>query len=448
MPIARLADLADAAACPRLVVKVGSSLLVGAGRRAAARVAGGAGRARSPRRARAGSRSIVVSSGAIALGAARLGLAKGGRGSLADAQAAAAVGQIALAGLWAELLGAHGLTAAQLLLTLDDLEDRRRYLNATATLGRLLDAGAVPVINENDSVATQEIRFGDNDRLAARVAQAAQASAVLLLSDVDGLYDRDPAAAGRAAAARGRGVTAEIHAMASGGSASGLGSGGMTSKLQAAEIAERAGIALAIVNGTHDAPIARALGRAGRSARCSCRAPARQAGARKAWLGGRLRLKGALVVDAGAARALARGSSLLAAGRHRGRGRVRARRRGGDPRRRGRTLAQGLVRIRRRPKCARLKGRQRASTPRCSATPRARRWSTATSWSCCERSWSRDRRHRLRRPGAARARRTRRDRGAGAGARAPQEPRRASNGSPATSPTAPRWTGWWRAPRR
>ena len=125
-----------------------------------------------------GQEVIVVSSGAIALGAATLGLEKGGRGSLADAQAAAAVGQIALSGLWAELLGQHGLTAAQLLLTLEDLEDRRRYLNVTATLTRLLDMGAVPVINENDSVATQEIRFGDNDRLAARVAQAARASAV------------------------------------------------------------------------------------------------------------------------------------------------------------------------------------------------------------------------------------------------------------------------------
>jgi glutamate 5-kinase len=139
---------------------------------------------------------IVVSSGAIALGARKLGLAKGGRGSLADAQASASVGQIALAGLWAELLAGHGITAAQILLTLEDLEDRRRYLNVTATLGRLLAAGAVPVINENDSVATQEIRFGDNDRLAARVGQAAAAQGVLLLSDIDGLYDRDPRQAG------------------------------------------------------------------------------------------------------------------------------------------------------------------------------------------------------------------------------------------------------------
>lgn len=309
MSIARLSDLADPALCPRLVVKVGSSLLVGS---AGLRRAWLEGLVAELAQARvAGQQVIVVSSGAIALGAARLGLDKGGRGSLADAQAAAAVGQIALSGLWAELLGAHGLTAAQLLLTLEDLEDRRRYLNATATLARLLDAGAVPVINENDSVATQEIRFGDNDRLAARVAQAARASAVLLLSDVDGLYDRDPADPAARLVPEVRGLTPAIRAMANGGSTSGLGSGGMTSKLQAAEIAERAGIALAIGNGTHDRPLARALaGGIG----TLFRPRAGKAAARKAWLGGRLRLKGALVVDAGAARALAQGSSLLAAG--------------------------------------------------------------------------------------------------------------------------------------
>ena len=308
MKIARLSDLADAATCPRLVVKVGSSLLVGKQgvRREwiealVAEIAAARGR---------GQQVIVVSSGAIALGAARLGLEKGGRGSLADAQAAAAVGQIALSGLWAELLGNHGLTAAQLLLTLEDLEDRRRYLNATATLTRLLDAGAVPVINENDSVATQEIRFGDNDRLAARVAQAARADGVLLLSDVDGLFDRNPAEPGAAMLPEVRGVTAEIYAMATGGSSSGMGSGGMTSKLQAAEIAERAGIALAIASGLHQAPIDRVC----RQGIGTLFLPRRKDAARKAWLGGRLRLKGALVVDAGAARALGRGSSLLAAG--------------------------------------------------------------------------------------------------------------------------------------
>ena len=308
MKIARLSDLADKAACPRLVVKVGSSLLVG---KESVRRDWLEGLVAELAAARArGQEIIVVSSGAIALGAATLKLDKGGRGSLADAQAAAAVGQIALSGLWAQLLGKHGLTAAQLLLTLEDLEDRRRYLNATATLTRLLDAGAVPVINENDSVATQEIRFGDNDRLAARVAQAARASAVLLLSDVDGLYDRNPAEPGARLLTEVRGVTAEIHAMATGGSSSGMGSGGMTSKLQAAEIADLAGIALVIGSGLHAAPIARVTGQGiGTLFR-----PRRKAGARKAWLGGRLRLKGALTVDGGAAAALGRGSSLLAAG--------------------------------------------------------------------------------------------------------------------------------------
>ncbi|OYX08401.1 MAG: glutamate 5-kinase [Sphingomonadales bacterium 32-68-7] len=253
---------------------------------------------------------MVVSSGAIALGAARLGLAKRGRGSLADAQAAAAVGQIALAGLWSEMLGAHGLVAAQLLLTLEDLEDRRRYLNAAATLGRLLKAGAIPVINENDSVATEEIRFGDNDRLAARVAQAAQADAVLLLSDVDGLYDRDPAEEGAQLLPLVEGVSDEVHAMASGASSSGMGSGGMTSKLQAAEIATRAGIALAIVNGQPRLPLSRALGHE----IGTLFLPTRRDRARKAWLGGRQRMHGALVVDAGCARALAKGNSLLASG--------------------------------------------------------------------------------------------------------------------------------------
>ena len=308
MKIARLSDLADKAACPRLVVKVGSSLLVGKEGVRRDWLEGLVAELAAARER--GQEVIVVSSGAIALGAATLKLEKGGRGSLADAQAAAAVGQIALSGLWAELLGQHGLTAAQLLLTLEDLEDRRRYLNATATLTRLLDAGAVPVINENDSVATQEIRFGDNDRLAARVAQAARASAVLLLSDVDGLYDRNPAEPGAQLLAEVRGVTSEVHAMATGGSSSGMGSGGMTSKLQAAEIADLAGIALVIGSGLHAAPIARVTGQGiGTLFR-----PRRKAGARKAWLGGRLRLKGALLVDAGAAAALGRGSSLLAAG--------------------------------------------------------------------------------------------------------------------------------------
>lgn len=309
MQVTELAHFADPARVPRLVVKVGSALLVGADgaprREWLAALIGELAAARAR-----GQQVIVVSSGAIALGARRLGLARGGRGSLADAQAAAAVGQIALAGLWAELCAEHGLTAAQVLLTLDDLEDRRRWLNVTATLDRLLAAGAVPVINENDTVATEEIRFGDNDRLAARVGQAGSAAAVLLLSDIDGLYDRDPREPGARAIPVVRRLTPEIHAMAGGGSSSGLGSGGMTSKLKAAEIAALAGMALAIIDGRALRPIAAAFD-AGRGTVFWARP---RTAARKAWLGGRMRLRGTVRVDAGAAAALAQGASLLAAG--------------------------------------------------------------------------------------------------------------------------------------
>ncbi len=309
MSIADITQLADATLCPRLVIKVGSSLLVGPD--GAARTEWLATLVAEVAAARArGQQVIIVSSGSIALGAARLGLEKGGRGCLADAQASAAVGQIALAELYSDLLGSHGLTAAQLLLTLDDLEDRRRYLNASATLGRLLKAGAVPVINENDSVATEEIRFGDNDRLAARVAQAALANGVMLLSDVDGLYDRNPSQEGAQLLPAVHGVTEEIYAMADDRSGSGMGSGGMTSKLQAAEIAERGGIALAIINGTSKSPISNALDN-GRGTLFVAR---RKDGARKAWLGGRMRMMGVLTVDQGCAKALAKGGSLLATG--------------------------------------------------------------------------------------------------------------------------------------
>ncbi len=294
------------ATAPRLIVKIGSALLVdaaGAVRRAwlAGVVADIAARVQ------AGQQVAVVSSGAIALGARRLGLAKGGRASLEDAQAAAATGQIALAGVWADLLAAEGLTAAQMLLTLDDLEDRRRYLNASATLDRLLTLGTVPVINENDSVATTEIRFGDNDRLAARVAQAARASAVVLLSDIDGLYDRNPALPGARHIPFIAAITPDIAAMADAGSASGMGSGGMVSKIAAARIAASAGCELAIVSGQIDHPLAT-------PARYSHFAAERASGARKAWLAGGLTAKGGLTVDAGAAAALVAGSSLLAAG--------------------------------------------------------------------------------------------------------------------------------------
>lgn len=303
-----LNDLADLARARRVVVKIGSALLIAGGQPRTEWLGALVGDLAGLRAA--GSEVIVVSSGAIALGAARLSLPGGGRASLADAQAAAAVGQIELANLWQAALAAHGITAAQMLLTLDDLEDRRRYLNASATLDRLLSAGTIPVINENDSVATEEIRFGDNDRLAARVAQAAGADAVMLLSDVDGLYDRDPAQDGAVLVPQVAAITPEIMAMASSASSSGLGSGGMISKLQAAQIATRAGIALAIINGTHPRPISAAI----TAARGTMFQPQRHDGARKAWLGGRLAPSGELRVDAGCAAALRGGASVLAPG--------------------------------------------------------------------------------------------------------------------------------------
>ncbi|WP_243457134.1 glutamate 5-kinase [Parasphingorhabdus cellanae] len=293
-----------------IVVKVGSSLLIGEN-----------GNVRRKwletlvsdiaKRHQDGASVIIVSSGSIALGARNLGLEKGGRASLADAQAAASVGQITLSSLWSELLAEHDITAAQMLLTLDDMEDRKRYLNATATLEKLLENRAIPVINENDSVATDEIRFGDNDRLAARVAQAASADRVLLLSDIDGLYDRT---AGSETEGQFIGlveqVDARIMAMADGSSSSGLGSGGMTSKLEAARIANLAGIELSIISGQEDHPLERyQLTNVGTLFKASG-----QANARKSWLGGRLTSAGTITIDAGAAAALAEGNSLLAAG--------------------------------------------------------------------------------------------------------------------------------------
>ena len=309
MSVTALSHLTNPAACARLVLKVGSALLVERGGTVRRTWLESLSAEIAEARER-GQQVVVVSSGAIALGAARLGLASGGRANLADAQAAAAVGQIALAAVWAELLGAHGLIAAQLLVTLDDLEDRRRYLNASSTIARLLEQDAVPVVNENDSVATEEIRFGDNDRLAARVAQAAGADAVVLLSDVDGLFDRDPRDPGAELVREVAGVDDTVRAMAGGGSHSGMGSGGMVSKVQAAEIAGRAGIALGIVNGTHQRPLSRAIA----EDRGTLFQVQRRDGGRKAWLGGRLAPAGVLTVDEGCAAALASGSSVLAAG--------------------------------------------------------------------------------------------------------------------------------------
>lgn len=309
MAIETLLDFRDPEKCPRLVIKIGSALLIHPDgnprfdwlRSVAHEIAGALER---------GQEIIVVASGSVALGAAMLDLPGGGRTQLSHAQAASSVGQAFLASTWSQLLAEHNLKAGQILVTLDDLENRGRYLNARETLRELVKRGAVPIINENDTTATHDIRFGDNDRLAARVAQVTDADGVLLLTDVDGLYDRHPEQPDAKILPEVRGVTDEIHTMATGGSSSGIGSGGMTSKLLAAEIAERAGIALAIIKGIEDYPIGRAIS----ADTGTLFIPKRDDNALKSWIGGRLRFGGAVKVDDGAVKALSAGNSLLAIG--------------------------------------------------------------------------------------------------------------------------------------
>src|ERR1700681_651385 len=294
----------------RVVVKVGSTLLVDAekGRLNRAWLESFAVDVAAVRKR--GQDVIVVSSGAIALGRRHLGL-NTGKLKLEESQAAAAVGQIRLAHAYKELLDAHEVTVAQILLTLGDTEQRRRYLNARGTLNTLLALGALPVINENDTVATAEIRYGDNDRLAARVAQMVGADCLVLLSDVEGLYSADP---NREPGARFihevPQITPEIEAMA-GRSASQVGSGGMTAKIAAARIAVAAGCHMCIAAGVHRHP----LRRIEEGADCTWFVPsATPAAARKQWIAGTLRPAGALTIDAGALRALLEGRSLLPAG--------------------------------------------------------------------------------------------------------------------------------------
>jgi glutamate 5-kinase len=294
----------------RIVIKVGSSLLVDAS-------AGGLKRDWLDSLAAdiAGLRKakcdvVVVSSGAIALGRAVLKLPSGAL-KLEDSQAAAAIGQIALARSWAESLGAHGLTAGQVLVTLGDTEERRRYLNARSTIGKLLEWRCVPVINENDTVATSEIRYGDNDRLAARVATMASADLLVLLSDVDGLYDRPPSAGAAAkrvpVVAR---ITPEIEAMA-GASGSELSRGGMLTKIEAGKIATGAGTHMVIASGRVHPPLQAILA----GAPCTWfLTPANPVTARKKWIAGSLEPRGAIIIDAGAVTALRGGKSLLPAG--------------------------------------------------------------------------------------------------------------------------------------
>ncbi|MDE7539848.1 glutamate 5-kinase [Gluconobacter sphaericus] len=257
-----------------------------------------------------GAEVIVVSSGAISLARHRLGLTSR-RLRLDEKQAMASVGQIGLAQGWSAALAAHDLVAAQLLLTPDDTESRERHLNARATLQTLLDLGCVPVINENDAIATGEIRFGDNDRLGARVAQMTGADCLVLLSDIDGLYTADPR---QDPSARHipivEQMTDEIMAMG-GEPPPGYSSGGMRTKLLAARIATRAGANMVIAAGQEHHP----LHRLQNSGLCTWFIAQTDAGsARKRWIRGSLQPKGILTIDAGARRALEEGASLLPAG--------------------------------------------------------------------------------------------------------------------------------------
>ncbi len=252
---------------------------------------------------------ILVSSGAIALGRHSLGLPNG-KLKLEQKQAAAAVGQIALAQAWAEALRTRKIVAAQILVTLADTEERRRYLNARATLSTLLAQGAVPVINENDTVATSEIRYGDNDRLGARVASMMSAEALVLLSDIDGLYSAPPGQNGATFIAELREITPDVEAMA-GKPISGMGSGGMVTKIEAAKIALSAGCHMVIASGHAMHP----LKRISDGERCTwfvAQASALQS--RKRWIAGTLQPVGKLIVDDGAKAALGKGKSLLPAG--------------------------------------------------------------------------------------------------------------------------------------
>jgi glutamate 5-kinase len=310
MTRAAVAGSTRLATARRVVVKIGSALLV---ERSTGRVnrtwleslAEDVARLR-----RRGQEVVLVSSGAIALGRRQLGL-EAAKLRLEESQAAAAVGQIRLAHAWKDVLEHHGITVAQVLLTLGDTEQRRRYLNARSTLTTLLRLGAIPVINENDTVATAEIRYGDNDRLAARVAQMVSADCLVLLSDVDGLYEADPTRVPDAKfVAQVPRITPEIEAMA-GGSASDMGSGGMATKVLAAKIAVAAGCHMCVAAGREAHPVRRIES----GARCTWfLADGSPVAARKQWIAGMLNPAGELLVDEGAAKALRQGKSLLPAG--------------------------------------------------------------------------------------------------------------------------------------
>jgi glutamate 5-kinase len=299
----------------RVVIKVGSSLLINqeTGKPHEARFAAIAADAAKLRAE--GKAIVIVSSGAVALGRRALGL-KAGKLRLEEKQAAAAAGQPKLMRAWEDALGKHDAPVAQALLTFYDTEQRRRWLNARATMETLLERGAVTIVNENDTVATDEIRYGDNDRLAARVAQMLGADVLVLLSDIDGLYDADPRANPNARhIPEVAALTPDIVAMAGGANTSaGVGSGGMATKIDAARIAMTAGCSTLITLGTHASaagPIAAVAAGAKGTWFLANLSPE---SARRKWLAGALRASGSVRVDAGASKALLAGKSLLAAG--------------------------------------------------------------------------------------------------------------------------------------
>ncbi|OCW59054.1 glutamate 5-kinase [Hoeflea olei] len=259
---------------------------------------------------RAGAEVLVVSSGAIAMGRTVLGLASGPL-RLEASQAAAAVGQIALARAWSANLSTHDIVAGQILLTLGDTEERRRYLNARATMAELMRHGAVPIINENDTVATSEIRYGDNDRLAARVATMVSADLLVLMSDIDGLYTAPPHLDPEARFLETiEAITPEIEAMA-GDAGSELSRGGMKTKIDAGKIATGAGCAMIIASGKTAHPLA-AIDNGARSSWFQPSGTPQTA--RKTWIAGQLEPAGRLGIDTGAETALRHGKSLLPAG--------------------------------------------------------------------------------------------------------------------------------------
>ncbi len=298
------------ASARRITVKVGSSLLIDAQGRSArnqwlSSLAEDVAMLRG-----VGKQLVVVSSGAVALGRHHLGLKRSPRLELK--QAAAAAGQPLLMQAWERALSHHGIPSAQLLLTVGDTESRRRWLNARATMDVLLAQGALPIVNENDSVATDELRYGDNDRLSARVAQMMRSDLLILLSDVDGVYTADPS---RDPDARHLPwidtITPEVEGFAAGAATAGVGTGGMATKIAAARIAQGFGCHTIIASGRDARPLARLADGARATVIAAVGSPA---GAYKQWIAGTLAPAGALSVDAGAVRALGLGKSLLPAG--------------------------------------------------------------------------------------------------------------------------------------